>query len=115
MTITWHHCIRPCCGRKLTAKASQERGYGPKCWSRLLKAIRVLEASGNKVAIKAADVLRDRALIPMTHTAKTGVWACAGASGNIWHCTVDFCTCWAGRKTIPVMCNHRTALAVLVA
>lgn len=110
-------CMRTGCGRKLTAHRSCTRGFGPVCWARLQRAIRVLEESGNKVAIKAAQVLRDGALVPMAHTAHTGVWACAAASldalGRIYHLTVDHCSCRAGQRRIPVLCNHRVALTVL--
>lgn len=117
-TVTYRHCVRPSCGRKLTAKVSCERGFGPKCWARVMRACVVLESSGNKVAGKAAQVLRDCALQPMGHTARSGVWSCAAASldtiDRIYHCTVDHCTCRAGQRRIPYLCNHRVALAVLV-
>lgn len=116
MNVSYRHCMRAKCGRELHAEASCRRGYGPKCWARLLRAIRILEASGNRVAGKAAQVLRDRALVPMPHTARTGVWACAAASRTEpYHLTVDHCSCPAGAKRIPILCNHRVALQILVA
>jgi hypothetical protein len=110
-------CMRTGCGRKLTARRSCERGFGPICFARLQRAIRVLEDSGNKVAMKAAQVLRDGALVPMPHYRRTGVWSCAAATlellGRVYHLTIDHCTCPAGQRRIPVMCNHRVALTVL--
>jgi hypothetical protein len=117
MNIEYAHCLRGKCGRALHAHESRTRGYGPRCWSRLLRAIRILEESGKGVAGKAAQVLRDRALVPMAHTARTGVWACAAATipGRVYHLTVDHCSCAAGQRRIPILCNHRVALQILVA
>jgi hypothetical protein len=117
-TVIYTRCMRTGCGRKLRAAKSCARGFGPVCWARLQRAIVVLETSGNKVAIKAAQVLRDGALVPLPHTDRSGVWSCAAASleflGRIYHLTRDHCTCSAGQRRIPFLCNHRVALAVLL-
>lgn len=116
MRLTFRHCLRPGCGRELHAEASLRRGYGPRCWARLLRAIRILEASGNRVASGAAEILRDAALAPMLHVRITGVWACVSATGHrIYHLTTEHCSCPAGQRRIPLLCKHRVALTVLTA
>jgi hypothetical protein len=107
-----HRCLRPGCGRRLTARSSVLRGYGPRCWARIRRAAVAAEDSGNAVAAKAATLLRDAALVPSgTHP---GIWLCPSQDGSrLYRVSTKGCSCTAGVHC--VFCSHRFAAYVLAA
>lgn len=111
ITAGEHRCLRPGCGRRLTARASVLRGYGPRCWARIRRAAVAAEDSGNPVAAKAATLLRDAALVPSRHP---GVWLCPSQDGTrTYRCSTKGCSCPAGVHCR--FCAHRFAAYVLAA
>jgi hypothetical protein len=66
-------CLRPGCGRKLTAPASVKAGYGPVCRARI-RAAALAEAVKDftaKQVEKARELIADGGLVPTSGPAST--------------------------------------------
>ena len=99
------------CGRTLTGARAVRRGYGWRCYAKVLRAARVLEGSGNAAAQRAAEALLQGAYVKHPHRK---VWSVVSSDGQRTYLThPDGCTCAAGLH--QVLCYHRAGAAVLAA
>lgn len=98
------------CGRRIS---NPEAVYGPRCWHRLRGPVAELQRSGNAAAGKAAQLLLDGGLVRQRgHGGR--VWRAASSDGTrSYLVALEACNCGAG--LIPILCNHRAALSVLLA
>ncbi|HZR50076.1 MAG TPA: DUF6011 domain-containing protein [Streptosporangiaceae bacterium] len=104
-------CLRPGCGRKLTAPASVAAGYGPRCLARIRKAAIETAFAGFTLAQrgKAAELIADGGLVP---TSRPGVYRASSSSGDVTYLVHSaMCTCPAGMHERP--CYHVAAVRVL--
>lgn len=103
------YCSR--CGRKLHGNRSRRLGRGPGCDARVMRAVRVLAASPNASARKAAQLIEDGAIVPIaSHGGR--VFRCVSSDGLRTYLTsVDGCNCSAGLH--EHLCYHRVAATVL--
>lgn len=99
------------CGRPLRSARALRRGYGWRCYAKVLRAARVLEASRNMAAAKAAQALLDGAYVRHPHKA---VWQVVSSDGSQVYLThPNGCTCRAGLH--DKLCWHRAGAEVLAA
>jgi hypothetical protein len=102
-------CTR--CGRVLHGERAIRRGYGWRCYARVQRAARVLQASANLAAAKAAEALTDGAVVRHPHRGVYWVVSSDGARRYLTHpCG---CTCQAGLHAR--LCYHRVAVSILAA
>lgn len=99
------------CGRALTGVRAVRRGYGWRCYAKVLRAVRVLEASRNAAAARAAEALLQGAYVRHPHRAVWYVVSSDGATRYLTH--PNGCTCPAGLHAR--LCYHRAGAAVLAA
>ena len=108
-------CLRPGCGRKLSAPASVSRGYGPTCWSRIRHAAVSAEVDGftEDQHAKALELIADGGI---ALTSRPGVYAAASSDGSTFY-VVNLsgpgCTCAAGLHGRA--CYHLAAARILQA
>ena len=108
-------CLRPGCGRKLSAPASVSRGYGPACWTKIRKAAASAEVDGftEDQHAKAVELIADGGIVP---TSRPGVYAAASSDGSTYY-VVNLadpgCTCAAGQHGRA--CYHLAAARILQA
>src|SRR6266487_896329 len=102
-------CTR--CGRTLTGTRAVRRGYGWRCYARVLRAVRALTASPNSAAWRAAEALTDGALVRHPHRRVYWVVSSDGSTRYLTH--PNGCTCAAGLHSR--LCYHRVAVSVLAA
>jgi hypothetical protein len=106
-------CLRPGCGRKLTAAKSVACGYGPRCLAKIRKAAvdAALEGFTDDQRDKAAELIADGGLVP---TKRPGVYRTAGSKGDVTYLThTAACTCPAGLH--DRRCYHRAAVLAVEA
>lgn len=98
-------CTR--CGRSLTGSGP----YGAKCWHRLAGPVAALERSGNPAAAKAAQLLRDGALVRLRgHGGR--VWATLSSDGKRTYLTApEACNCKSG--LFAKLCHHSVAVTIM--
>lgn len=99
------------CGRVLRSARAVRLGYGWRCWAKVQRAARVLEASGNAAAARAAEALLQGAYVKHPHRK---VWSVVSGDGTTTYLThPQGCTCPAGLH--QRLCYHRAGAAVLAA
>lgn len=105
------YCQR--CGRRLRSERSVAAGRGPRCQAKIRAAIAVLEASRNKAAHKAAELIEDGGLVRLrTHGGRA--FRTFSSDGTARYLTTaDGCNCPAGLH--ERLCYHRAAVAILTA
>jgi hypothetical protein len=102
-----HQCLR--CRLWLRSARSAGKPYGPRCARRVTTAARVLEASGLPVAVRAAEALRDGALVPVRHR---DVFRTVSSDGQRTYLThPNGCNCQAGLFSRD--CFHVMGAAIL--
>ena len=108
-------CLRPGCGRKLSAPASVSAGYGPRCLAKIRKAVREQELTGftEDQHAKALELIADGGIVP---TSRPGVYAATSSDGSMYY-VVNLadpgCTCAAGQHGRA--CYHLAAARILQA
>src|SRR5690606_27396090 len=86
-------CLR--CGRQLYSYESQERGYGPKCRTKINKAIAQIKAKPEALD-KVRQLILDQAITPFK--GRINVYLAASSKdGNKYLSAPQTCTCPAGR------------------
>lgn len=109
MTITFAHCLREGCGRKLTAAASVARGFGPTCHRRILAKLAALAGFTADQLGKARELVEDGGIAPV----RRGIYRVASSDGTKTYLTAasGHCNCPAGERGRS--CYHvATALIV---
>lgn len=104
-------CLRPGCGRKLTAPASIKAGYGPVCRKRIREAARAEALNGFSAvqAAKATELIETAAIVPLN---RPGVYRAVSSSGDVIYLTsAHTCNCPAGLNNRS--CYHVAAARVL--
>ena len=108
-------CLRPGCGRKLTAAASIKAGYGPVCRAKIRLAAINEAIKGFALAQvdKARELIADGGLIP---TGRPGVFRAVSSNGTDTYLTHPAtCSCAAGRRGKATPCYHSLAARLVVA
>jgi hypothetical protein len=96
------------CGRPIRSARAARVGYGWRCYARVLRAARVLLASRNDAAWRAADLLIDGAAVRL----RGRVFQVVGSSGRQVYLThPSACNCAAGLH--GKLCYHRVAVSIL--
>lgn len=114
--MTTTRTICPRCGRTLTSTRALRVGYGPRCYTHLLAALRTIALThpAHQVA-KAAELLEDGGLIPAPTTHKRPrqtVYIAVGTDGTeTYRTTATTCTCPAARHGRS--CYHVIAAQVM--
>lgn len=99
------------CGRKLTAQASIERGFGPRC-HKLNEFERALAEFKPFQIEKAIELIDEGAIQPSLR--RPGFFTAVSEDGDrTYLLTANACICPAGRKVKP--CYHRAAAVALLA
>jgi Family of unknown function (DUF6011) len=93
-------CLRPGCGRKLTAPASIAAGYGPVCRRRIREAAADIEVPDVKPEqhAKAVELIEAGGLVP---SIRPGVFFAVSSDGSTTYITdtgAGTCTCKAGER-----------------
>ena len=102
-----HQCLR--CHRVLRSVRSAGKPYGPRCTVRVAAAARVLDGSRLLVAVRAAEALRDGALVPLRHRY---VFRAVSSDGRrTYLCHPNGCNCTGG--LYDKTCYHTIAAAIL--
>lgn len=111
------HCLRSGCGRKLTAAASRQRGYGPVCWRRIQSAAAGTAPSQTRAKpeqhAKALELIASGGIRPLS---RDGVFAAKSSDGTAVYVTdaiYQTCTCKAGQR--GRYCYHLAAAEILTA
>ncbi|MDE3075591.1 MAG: hypothetical protein KGJ86_09185 [Chloroflexota bacterium] len=109
-TVEHDHCLRPGCGRKLTAAKSRRDGFGPVCKRRIRAAATLVVAKAEQIT-KAAALIEACRIIP----AEPGVYAATSSNGADTYYVADAetCTCPAGERAR--YCYHLAAAQILTA
>jgi Family of unknown function (DUF6011) len=107
-------CLRPGCGRRLTAVASIARGYGRHCAAKIRKAAAEAVAADFKPEqfAKALELISDGGLVAHPHA---GVYRAVSSRGDVTYLTSPHgCNCPAGLRSRSA-CYHQAAARVLEA
>lgn len=101
-------CAR--CGRLLKSDLAKQTGYGEHCRRGVIRAVRVLVASGNKQAYKAAVLLAQANIKPIR---RGRVWSVWGQTEN-YLTSANTCNCRAAWfYPTANSCYHSVACAIL--
>ena len=106
-------CLRPGCGRKLTAPASVACGYGPVCRARIrLAAItEAVRGFAQAQVDKARELIADGGLVP---TGRPGVFRAVSSNGTDTY-LVHSATCNCPAALHGHQCYHVAAARILAA
>ena len=106
-------CLRPGCGRKLTAPASVACGYGPVCRARIrLAAItEAVRGFAQAQVDKARELIADGGLVP---TGRPGVFRAVSSNGTDTY-LVHSATCNCPAALHGRQCYHVAAARILAA
>lgn len=109
-TMKTRKCLR--CGRQLYSYESQERGYGPKCRTKINKAIAQVKAKPEALD-KVRQLILDQAITPFK--GRINVYLTASSKdGSKYLSAPQTCTCPAGRfRPHQGSCYHQLAAEVL--
>ena len=109
-TMKTRKCLR--CGRQLYSYESQERGYGPKCRTKINKAIAQIKAKPEALD-KVRQLILDQAITPFK--GRINVYLAASSKdGNKYLSAPQTCTCPAGRfRPHQGSCYHQLAAEAL--
>lgn len=101
-------CLGPKCGRTLRAKVSTDRGYGPTCYARIIKAAKA--AALAKYADKPHLVAKAEELIEAGGITLLRGKTCrtVGNEGALYLTHPKACNCKAGLRARH-LCHHRIA------
>jgi hypothetical protein len=109
-------CLRPGCGRRLTAPASIARGYGRHCAAKIRKAAADAVAADFKPEqfAKALELISDGGLVAHPHA---GVYKAVSSRGDAIYLTSPHaCNCPHGlRGSGRSACFHQAAARVMEA
>jgi len=108
-------CLRPGCGRKLTAASSIAAGYGPVCRARIrLAALNdAIRGFAQAQVDKARELIADGGIIP---TGRPGVFRAVSSKGDGSYLTHPAtCSCAAARRGKATPCYHSLAAKLLLA
>ncbi|MDJ1137943.1 DUF6011 domain-containing protein [Streptomyces iconiensis] len=110
MQTTPHtNCLR--CGRKLTATASQARGYGRGCAAKVRHASADLADFQAHQVASAHELIEDGAIVAI----RSRVFRAVSTDGSeSYLCHPANCACPAGRKAVRP-CYHQLAARLLLA
>lgn len=111
-TVEHDHCLRPGCGRKLTAAKSRREGYGAVCKRRIRDAAATVVAPDEQMA-KAAELIDDGGIVPVS---RPGMYAATSSDGTtiyVIDVNAGACTCKAGQH--GRYCYHLAAAQILTA
>jgi len=106
-------CLRPGCGRKLTAASSIAAGYGPVCRARIrLAALNdAIRGFAQAQVDKARELIADGGIIAMRHHGVFQAMSSNGEDQYMVHSAV--CNCPAGLR--GRQCYHLAAARILAA
>lgn len=108
MATTHTHCLR--CGRRLTATASQARGYGRGCAAKVRHAAADLAGFKPAQITAARELIEDGAIVPL----RGSVFRAVSSDGSALYLTHPTnCSCPAGLRSAP--CFHTAAARLLLA
>lgn len=119
MTSTAKHtarCLRPGCGRKLSAPSSVAAGYGPVCRARIRLAAlnEAIRGFATRQVEAARELIADGGLIP---TSRPGVFLAVSSDGERTYLThSETCACPSGlRRLTACTCKHSLGVRILMA
>jgi hypothetical protein len=109
-------CLAPRCGRILTSTKSVARKYGPRCWTRVLAAAKVVDVSHFKdpapVLAKAIELIEQGGIVRTRHDGQYLANSFDGLNTYLVETVGErSCTCKAGTRL--GRCNHLVAVNIL--
>jgi hypothetical protein len=106
-------CLRPGCGRRLTAKASIARGYGRTCAARIKAAAETADLTDfhDWQVAKANEAIELQAVIPLGRPGMFAAVSSDGVTTYLVDAAASSCTCKAAANARR--CYHLAAAAIL--